>query len=162
MAPARSALALAAIAAALGGCARAEPPVELSGLWSAGPAACAAGVGVRFEADGIAAIYDDQRETLFESPRYRLEGAGESFRVRIRYELPRRPGGAHAAGGYGVLVLERGAGGMLHPASHNLVDGLTGSARLRIENDPALDALSLRPCGDAHPWIEALRGREAG
>jgi hypothetical protein len=38
------------------------------------------------------------------------------------------------------------------------VDPRTGSARLRIANDPAATALTLTPCGD-HPWRERLRGR---
>jgi hypothetical protein len=142
------------------GCAGSRPPSELAGLWSAGPAACAAGIGVRFENDAIDAVYERQREVLFEHPTYLVESAGEAFRVRIRYELPRRPGGVRVAGAYGVLVLERGEEGALRPASHNMVDGRTGSARLRIVGDPAFTVLALTPCG-AHPWREDLRGRRA-
>jgi hypothetical protein len=153
-------LAALALAVAMTGCAGARPPAELAGLWSQGPAACAAGIGVRFENGAIDAVYEQQREVLFEHPTYVVESAGEDFRVRIRYELPRRPGGARVAGAYGVLVLERGAEGVLRPASHNMIDNRTGSARMRIVADPALSALALTPCG-AHPWREQLRGRGA-
>ena len=132
------ALALSAAAAA------SRPPAELVGLWSAGQASCAAGVGVRFGEDAIAAVYDNQRETLFAHPHYRVEESGEHFRVRVRYELPTRPGGARTVGAYGVLVLARGPDGALTTASHNMVDGRTGSARLRIADDPALSALNAR------------------
>lgn len=140
------------------GCAGDRPPADLSGLWSAGPAACAAGVGVRFGKDSIAAVYDTQRETLFDHPQYRVEAGGEHFRVRILYDLPRSPGASYGAGGYGVLVLERNGDGELRPASHNFIDRRTGSARLRIADDPAMSALTLKPCAP-HPWIEGLRGR---
>jgi hypothetical protein len=143
---------------ALTGCAGARPPPELWGLWSTGAAACDAGVGVRFEGDAIAAAYGSERETLFDSPRYHVERPGEAFRVRIEYKLPHRPGGARATGAYGVLVLERGEAGLLTPASHNLIDRRTGSARLRIVDDPAMRTLTLAPCG-RHPWREELRGR---
>ncbi|MEJ0060164.1 MAG: hypothetical protein WDM79_11545 [Terricaulis sp.] len=151
-------LASLVLVAAATGCAGSRPPAELAGLWSSGPAACAAGVGVRFESGAIDAVYERQREVLFEHPTYQVESAGEDFRVRIRYELPRRPGGVRVAGAYGVLVLERGEEGALRPASHNMIDGRTGSARMRIVADPALTALALTPCG-GHPWREELRGR---
>lgn len=153
-------LAAICLALALSACGGSRPPSELVGLWSAGQASCAAGVGVRFGEDAIAAVYDNQRETLFAHPHYRVEESGEHFRVRVRYELPTRPGGARTVGAYGMLVLERGPDGALTTATHNMVDGRTGSARLRIANDPALSALNLEPCG-AHPWREALRGRSA-
>jgi hypothetical protein len=136
-----------------------QPPAELAGLWSAGPAACAAGVGVRFGPRAIEAVYEEQRETLFERPRYRVEGLGENFRVRITYALPRLPGGARSLGAHGVIVMVRRGVGVV-PAAHNLMDGRTGSARLRIANDAAIRALTLTPCG-AHPWREQLRGRAA-
>ena len=142
----------------LAGCGE-GPPQELNGLWSAGPAACAAGMGVRFEPDAITAIYRNQRETLFEQPRYEVEERGAAFRVRIVYDLPRLAGGAQSAGAHGVLVLARDSDGVLAPTSHTLVDTITGSVRMRIADDPAR-ALTLRPCGD-HPWTEPLRGREA-
>ena len=136
----------------------ADPPAELAGLWSAGPAACAAGVGVRFEADAIQVVYEDETQTLFEHPRYNLESGGETFRVRITYALPRVTGGARVAGAHGVLVLARQPSGGLAPVMHSIMDGRTGSARLRIAGDPAVQALTLAPCG-AHPWREDLRGR---
>ncbi len=145
--------------AVLGGCGG-KPPAELSGLWSAGPAACAAGVGVRFGADGIDAVFEGQRETLFERPRYRREGVGERFKVRIEYDLPRAPGQGRRVGAHGVLVLERGEGGALRPSMHNLVDGRTGAARMRLNGDRAMEALALKPCG-SHPWASGLRGRES-
>ncbi len=133
------------------------PPAELSGLWSAGPAACRAGVGVEFGPEAIAAVYEDERQTLFLHPHYEVEALGDEFRVRISYELPRLPGGARSAGAHGVVVLAR-AGAGIAPVSHSLVDPRTGAARLRIAGDPAVTALTLTPCGD-HPWREPLRGR---
>jgi hypothetical protein len=135
------------------------PPEELSGLWSAGDAACAAGVGVRFTSEAIQAVYEDRRETLFDQPRYVIENAGEEFRVRITYALPRITGAVHRTGAHGVVVLVRNGRGIT-PAAHNLIDGLTGTARLRIDDDPAMTALTLQPCG-RHPWREDLRGLSA-
>jgi hypothetical protein len=143
----------------LAGCTSARPPSELSGLWSAGQAACDAGVGIRFGSRAIEAVYDDEEETLFEHPRYRVEDHGDNFRVRIFYDLPHRPGGVRSVGAKGVLVLVRGADGRIKPEAHNLLDGRTGSARVRITDDPASTALSLVPCGADHPWREGLRGR---
>lgn len=141
-----------------GGCGASQPPpAELAGLWSAGPAACAAGVGVEFGAEAIAAVYEDERDVLFQHPRYHVEGRDEQFRVRITYDLPRVPGGARSAGAYGIVVLAR-EGATIAPVTHALVDPRTGAARLRIENDPAVTALTLTPCGN-HPWQEPLRGR---
>lgn len=140
-----------------GACGAAPPPAELGGLWSAGQAACAAGVGIQFGGEAIEAVYEDQRETLFAHPRYDVEEAGQDFRVRITYQLPHRPGGARSAGAHGVVVLAR-QGAALAPVSHNLIDGITGAARLRIVQDPVDTLLTLTPCG-AHPWREALRGR---
>lgn len=135
-----------------------HPPAELNGLWSAGPAACAAGVGVRFQADAVEVVYDDETETLFDHPRYNLESSGASFRVRITYELPHVAGGARVAGAHGVLVLARQPDGSIAPLTHSIVDARTGAARMRIADDPAAQALTLSPCG-AHPWREELRGR---
>lgn len=135
-----------------------RPPDELSGLWSAGPAACAAGVGVRFNADAIEVVYEDETATLFDRPHYELESSGRSFRVRITYQLPRVTGGARVAGAHGVVVLARQPSGGIAPLTHAIVDARTGSARLRIDDDPAVTALTLSPCG-AHPWREDLRGR---
>jgi len=149
----------AAFACFLAGCG-AAPPAELGGLWSAGPAACAAGVGVRFGADAIAAVYDRQHETLFDRPRYRVIRRGEDFRVSIDYDLPHQAGGAQSVGAYGVLVLDRSAEGGLKPESHALIDGRTGSVRIRIVNDPAMSAMVLQPCGP-HRDAEGLRGRDA-
>lgn len=131
-------------------------PSELGGLWSAGQAACAAGVGVRFTPEAIEAVYDEQRETLFARPRYQVLERGEQFRVRIVYELPHRPGGARIAGARGVLVLVRDED-RIELASHAMMDGRTGAARMRIGDDPVSAALSLEPCGP-HPWRGGLRG----
>lgn len=151
--------AIALLGVLLAGCAGARPPEELSGLWSAGPAACAAGVGVRFRNDAIEAVYGDEAETLFDQPHYEIEERNESaFRVRIVYRLPRVAGGARSVGGHGVLILARQQDGSIAPEAHTLMDGLTGAARVRIINDPATALLSLEPCG-AHPWREDLRGR---
>lgn len=135
-----------------------HPPAELDGLWSAGPAACAAGVGVRFQSDAVEVVYDDETQTLFDHPRYNLESSGQSFRVRITYELPHVTGGARVAGAHGVLVLARQPDGGLAPLTHSIVDARTGAARMRIADDSAVQALTLTPCG-AHPWREDLRGR---
>ena len=119
-------------------------------------------MGVRFDSDEIAIVYDRQRQPLFERPRYHLEEVqGQSFRVRIEYDLPHRPGGAQVAGAYGELVLV-GVDGALYPASHNLIDSRTGSARIRIFNDPAIRALSLKPCNHmTSASTGPLRGRSA-
>ncbi len=134
------------------------PPGELDGLWSAGPAACAAGVGVRFNADAIEVVYEDETQTLFDHPRYQIESAGETFRVRITYDLPRVTGGARVAGAHGVLVLARQPDGGIAPLTHSLIDPRTGAARMRIGDDPSVQALTLSPCG-THEWREDLRGR---
>ena len=134
-------------------------PRELAGLWSTGEASCAAGVGIRFTADAIEATYDDeQSETLFERPRYRVVSSGDGFRVRVTYALPRVAGRARP-GAHGVIVLAR-RGDMIAPETHTLVDGMTGSARMRIADDPVVTALTLQPCG-RHPWREPLRGLTA-
>lgn len=154
----RSLFAALGLALGVGACSSSRPPPDLWGLWSAGDAACAAGVGVRFGADAISAVYDEQRETLFDNPQYDVEGTGDRFRVRIRYDLPRRPGGAYVTGAHGVVVLERSAQGGLQVATHNFTDARTGAVRVRVTEDPAAAALTLKPCGD-HPWRESLRGR---
>ena len=148
------------LALALAACAGPRPPEELSGLWSAGPAACEAGVGVRFRGDAIEAIYDTQVETLFARPRYAVEAEGDTFRVRITYDLPRIAGGVRSSGAHGVLVLARQPSGGIAPSRHALVDGRTGATRTRIDNDPVLRLMTLAPCG-AHPWREGLRGRSS-
>lgn len=151
---------LALLSLALAGCAGARPPTELEGLWSAGPAACASGVGVRFSAEAIEAVYDDEVETLFANPRYEVEAdSADAFRVRIVYDLL-LPGGDRTDGAYGVLVLARQADGSIAPASHTIMDVRTGAARARLIDDPAVALLTLEPCG-RHPWRQdALRGRE--
>lgn len=138
-----------------------KPPVELDGLWSASAPACAAGVGVRFRANAIEAVYRNDHQTLFAQPRYAVESAGEDFRVRITYQLPQIAGGVRTAGAHGVIILVRRADGIA-PEAHNLIDPRTGAARLRIDDDPATTALTLQPCG-THPWRrdEGLRGRAA-
>lgn len=154
---ARSAVALFGLL--LAGCAGASPPEELNGLWSSGPAACAAGVGVRFGADAIEAVYQNERETLFLKPQYEIQERNEdAFRVRIVYALPRVPGATRLAGAHGVLILARSDDGGIAPLGHTLFDGLTGAARVRLSDDPTGALLTLEPCG-AHPWREDLRGR---
>jgi len=157
MTRARQFIALLGLSVAAGCGASQPPPAELYGLWSAGPAACNAGVGVEFGAEAIEAVYEDERQTLFQHPRYQVEATGAEFRVRILYDLPRLAGGARSAGAHGVMVLAR-EGERIAPVSHNLVDPRTGAARMRIAEDPAVRALTLTPCGD-HPWREPLRGR---
>jgi hypothetical protein len=145
------------LALSLAGCGGARPPAELAGLWSANAAACEAGVGIRFGADGIRAVYDRQSEVLFDSPRYQLIESGERFKLRVEYDLPRSAGGAGSVGAHGVLVLVRREGG-LRLDTHNLADSRTGAVRLRVANDPAVGLMTLEPC-DPHPWREGLRGR---
>ena len=144
---------------ALTGCGSERPPAELAGLWSAGPAACEAGMGLRFEDEAIAAVYDGQREVMFQNPRYRVEEHGEEFRVRVSLRLAaptwrRAKASAHMAC-WCWRATRRAA---LRPSSHNLIDARTGSARMRIVGDPTL-SFALQPCGDHHPWRENLRGR---
>jgi len=146
------------LAAAAAGCVGHGPPAELSGLWSAGAAACAAGVGVRFGPGAIEAVYDRDVEILFEEPRYEVLPDHERFRVRITYRLPELAGGAHSVGAHGVLVLSQQPGGGVAPESHQMLDPRTGAARMRIQGDAAEALLTLEPCG-AHPWREDLRGR---
>jgi hypothetical protein len=155
MACARSLFAVAGAAFVAVACSGSRPPEELSGLWSAGQAACAAGVGVRFGADAIEAVYDEETSLLFNRPRYDVEEHGRAFRVRITYSLAGEP-----LGGRGVLVLARGADGGVAPISHTMIDGRTGAARQRIRNDPAVTALTLQPCGDQEWRDDDLRGRE--
>ena len=115
-------------------------------------------MGVQFGANTIDAIYDQHRETLFDHPSYQIESTGGEFRVRILYPLPEQPGGAHSAGAHGVLILARSHDGGLRAFSHTLVDPRTGSVRMRISDDAALQALTLQPCGHRHHGA-GLRGR---
>lgn len=140
------------------GCA-APPPEELSGLWSAGPAACAMGVGVRFGGDAIEIVYPERTEVLFERPRYEADREGEAFRVRISYDLPRLPGGATAVGAHGVVTLTRSPNGDIAPVGHMLADPRTGAVRTRIVDDPAVEALTLSPCEGVRAPKLPLRGR---
>lgn len=156
MASARLFIAWLALASAAG-CGGSPPPRELDGFWSAGAASCAAGVGVRFGPNAIETVYEDERQTLFAHPRYQVLSGGEALRVRIRYDLPRLPGGARSVGAHGVLVLARRPGGIALE-SHNLVDPRTGAVRMRIGDDPARTALTLTRCGQ-NAWREDLRGR---
>jgi hypothetical protein len=127
------------------------------GLWSAGPAACAAGVGLSFDNNAVQARIGEDREALFENPIYRREGMGETFRVRIDYDLPHTQG-VSQVGPRGALVLTRGPEGRLRPVSHLMTDPMTGSVRMRIKDDPVMSSLDLKPCGH-HAWNEGLRGR---
>lgn len=145
---------------ALAGCGEAAVPEQLSGLWSSGPAACEAGVGVRFADQAIEAVYDNRTETLFLRPRYTVEQDGRGVRIRIVYDLPTLPGGARSAGARGVVVLSQRRDGQIAPVSHQLIDGRTGAVRLRLQRDPASDLLRLRRCGPSVPlWEAGLRGR---
>lgn len=131
----------------------AGPPRALHGLWSAGPAACAAGVGLEFGEDAIAAVYGSERETLFVRPRYSESHVGGAMQVAIDYELPQ------GGGMEGRLVLRRGDDGWLRPVSHLMRNKLTGAARAPIGEDRTALALTVRPCApDA--WLEGLRGRD--
>lgn len=154
---ARAAKIIAGLCLAVTGCAPAAPPAELAGLWSAGPPACQAGVGVRFEADSIRMVYRDNAEVLFARPHYEVL-PGRELRVRVTYRLPRAAGGVRDPGARGVLVLARRAGGAIAAEKHNLLDGRTGAARLRLEQDPATALLTLVPC-QRSASAAGLRGR---
>ena len=155
----RSGLVLASTATmALSGCGDGGPPSELSGLWSAGPAACDARIGVKFEPGAVAALYDKGAEPLLKDASYEIERRGAHVRVRIVYDLPTPAGGARSPGARGILVVERGGDGWLNAVSHRLEDKRTGSARLAIGEDPVASAFHLRKCGPG-AWIEGLRGR---
>lgn len=132
------------------------PPSELDGLWSTGDASCAAGVGIRFTEAAIVAVYPDEEDVLIAAPHYDEISSEGRFRVRVTYALPAVEGAGPRPGARGVLVLSR-HGQLLAPEQHTLVDGLTGSARMRIADDPVTTALTLQPCG-RHPWREPLRG----
>lgn len=154
---ARQLIASLGLAVAAGSCAAAQPPPELSGLWSAGDAACAAGVGVRFREGAIEAVYDRETEVLFEHPHYEVLPDDERFRVRITYKLPELAGGAHSVGARGVLVLAQQPDGGVAPESHQMVDARTGAARIRIQDDAAQALMTLEPC-DGRPSRQGLRG----
>lgn len=145
-----AAFALCLLIAGCGG----GPPKQLEGMWSAGPAACAAGIGLEFRGDTVDAVYVDDRDVLFARPRYQVVRAADPFRVRIRYDLP-----GHARGaGEGVLVLERQEDGRLLPLSHRFENTLTGAVRVSIGPDPIVRAFAVQPC-DERAWIGNLRGR---
>lgn len=139
------------------GCSPPAPPAELQGLWSAGPAACAEHVGVRFTPHAIVAAYQEQTETLFARPRYEVL-TQEPFRVRIEYQLPQRVRAAGAIGGRGVIVLAQAEDGRIEAESHALLDGRTGAARMRMQNDPAVSLFTLEPCGPTRGRGVGLRG----
>lgn len=155
---ARAILTLLCLCLAAAGCGGRAPPRELAGLWGADVAPCAAGVGVRFGANAIEMIYRDETEQLFARPSYAVLSRGDRFRVRITYDLPHIAGGVREPGGRGTIVLAQQQSGGIAPESHNLIDGRTGAARVRISDDPAATLLSLVPCGSS-PWTEGLRGR---
>ncbi|MGE3142436.1 MAG: hypothetical protein AB7L65_03890 [Hyphomonadaceae bacterium] len=144
----------------LSACGAAGPPPALAGLWSVGPAACAAGVGLTFGRDAIAADYGGEREILFANPRYQRMPGGR-LRIRIRYDLPAPQGENARTGMRGVLVMERRDDGWLQPVSHQIEDVRTGARRLHIGADPMDLALTVRPCA-VSAWIPGLRGRGPG
>lgn len=141
-------------AAMLAGCGGGAPK-ELDGLWAGGPAACEAGLGVRFRDDAVSAHLEGAEEVLLEAPRYALQRPGARVRVRIDYAPP---GGRQASPVRGVLVLERGEDGWLSAVAHRLEDARTGSALVRLRGDAMARIFRLRRCG-ADAWIEGLRGR---
>jgi hypothetical protein len=147
------ALLLSGLLALTAGC-ETGPPPALQGLWSTGPAACAAGVGLEFREDAIAAVYGSERETLFARPRYRETYTRAGLEISVDYELPQ------GRGMEGRLVLRRGDDGWLRPISHQMRTKLTGAVRAPIGEDRTALALTVRPCApDA--WLAGLRGRGA-
>lgn len=149
--------AMMTLTGAAAGCLDSPPPPELQGLWSGGPAACAAQMGVRFLSDEVTAAFDDGRtQALLHDPEYAVERRGARLRVRISYALP-APDDAPELAARGALTLERDSDGWLNVADHRLQDARTGAVRLILNDDPAARAFRLRRCGpDA--WIEGLRG----
>ncbi|MBI3437663.1 MAG: hypothetical protein HY054_03240 [Proteobacteria bacterium] len=127
--------------------------------------ACAAGVGIRFKADAIEAVYDTRTETLFAHPQYELRGRGP-FRVRIIYDLPQLPGGAHVAGARGVVELTRRQDGSIAPAKPGLVRELTAGAdadRMVWVRDAGVAAAVPHRAGDDETGLRGLAvdaGRE--
>lgn len=124
-------------------------------MWSAGPAACSARIGLEFGAEAIEAIYVDEREALVERPHYEVI-QDEPFRVRIRYRLPGGP--AVRRTGEGIIDLERISDGSLRPVAHRFENDFTGAVRMSIGADPMVQAMTVRPC-DQNAWIGDLRGR---
>lgn len=139
----------------LAGCG--EPPQELAGVWSAGPAACAAGMGLEFGKRSIDAVYAGERQILFQNPRYAVEHGPDALRIVVRYDAPPAGGEKRVRG---EVVLERGADGWLKPLSRRLEDPRTGTVRIRIGDDPLTTALAVRRCGP-DSFIPGLRGRSA-
>lgn len=134
------------------------PPKELAGVWSAGPAACAAGVGLEFGARSIDAIYAGERQILFHNPRYAVEHGADGLRISVIYDAP--PAGQDDQRVRGMFVLERGDDGWLRPRGRRLEDPRTGTVRVRIGDDPLTTALAVRRCGP-DSFIPGLRGRSA-
>lgn len=129
---------------ALGGCAQ-GPPSELAGLWSRSAAACAAGAGVRFEADAVRVYYGRSDRVLFDHPRYALERRGGEVRVRIDYGKD----GGPAAGESGRLVLHRTPEGWIRPVSHQFADKRTGAVSERLAGEDVTRFFTLQLCAPA-------------
>jgi hypothetical protein len=124
----------------------ARPPKELSGLWSTGPAACAAGLGVTFRRDGVWAHYAKDEFVLMAAPRYTVTPTPDGALVRIDYKLPGAPGGVAADLGRGVIELERSRMDRLRPVRSRFVDLRTGAATLPLHAGPMEQAMQLARC----------------
>jgi hypothetical protein len=147
-----------------------EPPPALAGLWSVGEAACAQARGLSFDAKSVTAHVEGQSRPLLEGVRYELRAERGGLFVRLRHDLPARPGGVDPRGGQAVVDLRLGADGWLRPVARRFEDGLTGSARVRLHDLGYAEALNVRSC--ARPWPQrptrapakapgGLRGRVA-
>lgn len=146
-------LACVVLATLLSGCGG-GPPKELNGLWSIGPAACAAGLGVTFKGDAVWARYEKDEFLLMDAPRYVVTPTAGGSLVRIDYKLPSAPGGVSGALGRGVIEIELAtASGRLTPLRSRYVDLRTGSARVPLRAGGLERALSLAHC-PKHPHAD--------
>lgn len=142
---ARMVLAFLVAYGALGGCAQGPPP-ELGGLWSRSEEACAAGAGVRFEADAVRVYYGRSDRALFDQPNYAVERRGEEARIRIDYM---QPAGGAEAGRRGRLVLHRTREGWIRPVSHQFADKTTGAVSVRLADEDVTRFFTLQLCAAA-------------
>jgi hypothetical protein len=115
-------------------------------LWSTGPAACAAGLGVTFRGDSVRARFEDDEFVLMAAPRYAVARTADGAIIRIEYQLPTEPGGVSGDLGRGVIEIERTDAGRLVPLRRRFVDLRTGSARLPLKAGALEHALTLAKC----------------
>jgi hypothetical protein len=136
------ALALLALPLAVGGCesSAASAPTALAGLWGVGEASCAAGRGVRFDAEAVRVVLPDGAQTLLPDAHYRLRRADGAWHIRIRYSVPGAPGAR------GEIMLTQGPDGWLQPKARRTADAVSGAMRLTLRDDVLGGVLRVRPC----------------